>query len=265
MKIIITAGGTTEKIDQVRTIANAATGKLGSLTAEAFLRQGGEKIEKIFYLCEKRALVPKADCVEVVSVQGVESAGKALSALLASQRIDAVVHSMAVSDYTVEGLTTAEDLSGFLAHRLFSLGQSAFRSESSLAELLSGLIPENDRLLDRNGKIGSDLKNLMVSMRQTPKLIGLIKRLQPSAVLVGFKLLNNVEERRLVDVAFELLRKNSCDFVLANDSAKIAGGRHVGLLISPDRSFVRLGTKREIAEEVARRVLERIEEKEGTP
>lgn len=261
MKIIVTAGGTTERIDRVRTIANTATGKLGSLIAEAFVRRGGEKIEKIFYLCENGALVPREDCVEVVPVQGVESAGSALSALLASQKIDAVVHSMAVSDYAVESLTTLEDLSGFLAHRLFSLGRSAFQSESSLAELLSGLIRENDRLLDRSGKIGSDVKDLMLSLRQTPKLIGMVKRLQPSAVLVGFKLLNDVGERELIDAAFELLLKNSCDFVLANDSARIAGGRHVGLLVSPDRSFVRLTTKEEIAEEIARRVLGRIKEK----
>lgn len=262
MEIIVTAGGTTEKIDRVRTIANTATGKLGSLTAEAFLRRGGEKVEKIFYLCENGAVVPKADRVEVVPVQGVESAGNALSALLASRRIDAVVHSMAVSDYAVESLTTLEGLSGFLAHRLFSLGQSAFRSEGSLAELLSGLIRENDRLLDRSGKIGSDVEDLMLSMRRTPKLIGMVKKLRPSAVLVGFKLLNNVGERELIDAALGLLRKNSCDFVLANDSARIAGGRHVGLLVSPDRSFVRLTTKEEIADEIARRVLERIGEKE---
>ena len=36
MKILITAGGTTESIDTVRGITNFATGSLGKLTAEEF-------------------------------------------------------------------------------------------------------------------------------------------------------------------------------------------------------------------------------------
>ena len=37
-KIIITAGGTSEKIDNVRKITNSSTGKLGKLIAEHLMR-----------------------------------------------------------------------------------------------------------------------------------------------------------------------------------------------------------------------------------
>ncbi|HBC90535.1 MAG TPA: phosphopantothenate--cysteine ligase, partial [Lactococcus sp.] len=40
MKILITAGGTTEPIDTVRGITNFATGSLGKFTAEEFLEHG---------------------------------------------------------------------------------------------------------------------------------------------------------------------------------------------------------------------------------
>ena len=40
MKILITSGGTTEKIDSVRGITNHATGSLGKYIAEIFLQNG---------------------------------------------------------------------------------------------------------------------------------------------------------------------------------------------------------------------------------
>jgi phosphopantothenate-cysteine ligase len=262
MKIIITAGGTTEKIDPVRKITNMATGRLGSLTAGEFVRQGGGRIETIFYVCGRDTVVPDLPCVETVPAESAEEVRDALSGLLTSRRIDAVIHSMAVSDYTVDKATTAEDLAAFLAEKLFPLGERGFPDESSLAGFLAGCIRENDRLLDQSRKISSDVESLILSMKRTPKLIRLIKSLQPSAVLVGFKLLNGVEKQRLLDAGYEVLVRNSCDLVLANDKTEIGAGRHVGYLISPDRTFDRFGTKEEIAGAIAGRVLTLIGERE---
>lgn len=261
MKIIITAGGTTEKIDQVRRIANMATGALGSLTAEEFVRQGGGRVEKIYYICEPGTIVPKFPCVEVIPTAGVEEVGGVLSKLLTACKIDAVIHSMAVSDYTVASLTTAENLAEYLAGRLFPLSPQNFESESALADFIASEIQKNDRLLDRKEKIGSNIQNLMLTMKRTPKLIRIVKDLQPSAVLVGFKLLSGVEAPQLLQAGFDVLAKNSCDFVLANDLSEIGGGRHVGYLLSPDKSIRKLDTKAEIAREIARSVLQTIRKK----
>ncbi|WP_101696903.1 phosphopantothenoylcysteine decarboxylase domain-containing protein [Clostridium minihomine] len=259
MKIIITAGGTTEKIDPVRKIKNSATGTLGSLIAEAFVTRCGEKMEKIYYLCERGSVLPHLPCVEVVFTEGVEQAKDALSNLLTTQKIDAVIHSMAVSDYTVERLTTAEDLAGFLASKLFPLNGQQFTAKDALADYIAGCIRENDRLLDQNSKVGSNIQNLMLSMKQTPKLISLIKSLQPSVVLVGFKLLDGVEKQQLLDAGYGVLTKNSCDLVLANDQTEIKDGKHRGYLLAPDKSCVPFETKEEIAAGIADRVLNLIE------
>ena len=45
MKIIITAGGTSERIDDVRTITNSSTGRLGYAIGRAFAEKHGDKIE----------------------------------------------------------------------------------------------------------------------------------------------------------------------------------------------------------------------------
>mgnify|MGYP000984411623 CR=1 FL=1 len=264
MKIIITAGGTTEKIDPVREITNTGTGRLGALTAEEFVRQAGGRVEKIYYVCGRGATVPKLGCLEAIAVGGAQEAGDALSRLLRTEKITAAVHSMAVSDYTAASLTTAESLAAFLAGRLSALPDRAFADKRALAAFLADCIRENDRLLERSAKVRSDYPDLILNLKQTPKLIGLFKSLQPSTVLVGFKLLNRVEKARLLEAAFSVLTKNSCDFVLANDLAEISGERHVGYLISPDKTCVRLETKAEIAREIVRSVLLRVE-KEDRP
>lgn len=262
MNIIITAGGTTERIDPVRKISNMATGKLGSLIAEEFARQGGKQIEKIFYLCQEGAVLPSCSCVEVIPAEGSESVQNTLSSLLTDRKIDAVIHSMAVSDYTVDRVTTAGLLADFLADRLFPIRAGQFESPSALAKAITGWIRENDRLLDNRKKLASDYEDLMLSMRRTPKLIRTVKALQPSAILVGFKLLNGVDKQQLLEAGYGILEKNSCDFVLANDLTDIGPDRHVGFLLSPDRSCVRLETKQEIAHAIVRSVLDAIDRRE---
>lgn len=263
MNIIITAGGTTERIDAVRKITNTGTGKLGSLTAAEFAKQGGNRIEKIFYICEKGTITPQLDCVEIITVEGVCNVKDVLSDLLTSNRIDAVVHSMAVSDYTVDSLTTVENLAGFLSQKLFSHIKNEFQTDKSLAEYIATCIKENDRLLDNDKKLGSNVKNLMLSMKQTPKLISLIKELQPSTILVGFKLLNRVDKKDLLNIGFELLKANACDLVLANDSREIDANHHVGYLISSDMSYIQFQTKEEIAHGIVQKILNMAEKKVG--
>jgi phosphopantothenate-cysteine ligase len=264
MKIIITAGGTSEKIDGVRKITNTGTGRLGSLTAEEFVRQGAGKVDTIYYLCERGSVVPESGPVEIIETQGVDEVKEALENLLTREKIDAVVHSMAVSDYAVESATTAEYLAEYLAGRLFSSGRKEFPEKSSLSGFLAACIKENDRLLDRSGKVGSNLENMMLCMKRTPKLIGLVKKRQPSAVLVGFKLLDGAGKQALLDTAYGVLVKNSCDLVLANDLTEIGADRHVGYLLSPDRTFERFESKEKIAEGIAGKVLKLMEEKKSS-
>lgn len=167
---------------------------------------------------------------------------------------------MAVSDYSVQSLTTVEYLAKFLAQKLIG---NEFQTENSLAEFVATCIKENDRFLDNDKKIGSNVKNLMLSMKQTPKLIRMIKELQPSTILVGFKLLDCVDKDYLLNVGLELLKANACDLVLANDSREIDANHHVGYLISPDMSYIQFQTKEEIAHGIVRKVLNMAEKKVG--
>ena len=56
-KIIITSGGTSERIDNVRKITNSSSGKLG-MTIANHLLEGNNDI-MIYYVCSKNSLAVK--------------------------------------------------------------------------------------------------------------------------------------------------------------------------------------------------------------
>ena len=237
MKIIITAGGTSEKIDDVRVITNSSTGKLGYAIGKAFADRYGEEMEKIYYLHGQRALCVEDEKVEPVVIGGVMDLQRELSRLLTEERIDAVIHAMAVSDYIVKEVTTLDRIRGIQA------------SETEAA--LSG------------NKISSDIDDLVIHMKRSPKVISSIKALSPQTALVGFKLLSGVPHQELIDAGYHLLKKNRCDFVLANDLKEIGGGFHRGYLIHGDRRYDTMETNEEIAEMIAGRVMETCRRRNG--
>lgn len=227
MKLIITAGGTTEKIDDVRSITNLSTGRLGSVIGRTVLDRFGDKLEKLYYVHGTRALPPEGENVVAIPVGSACDLEKTLKEILEKEPIDAVIHSMAVSDYTVKELTTLEDI-------------------------------KKGKTLDASKKISSDIDDLVIVMKKTPKVISGIKKWSPNTLLVGFKLLSNVSREELIDVGHALLVKNDCTFVMANDLKDIEENAHVGYLIHEDKTYDTMKTREEIAETISRRLLERL-------
>lgn len=232
MKIVITAGGTSERIDDVRTITNSSTGSLGLAIGKAFLEEAERtgSIEKIFYLHGMRAAFPEHELVEPVVIGGVLDLQEKLGRILKREKIDICVHAMAVSDYLVHEVTTLDKLLG--------------TEDPEHAQDLSG------------NKISSDIDDLIIHMKRSPKVISGIREQSPETILVGFKLLSGVPHEELIAVATRLMRKNDCDFVMANDLREIGDGYHKGYLIHRDGSCDTMNTKAEIAEMIVRRTIE---------
>lgn len=226
--IIITAGGTSEKIDDVRVISNFSSGRLGLEVAKAFLESSELEVGTIYYLCDKNTVTPEHPQVEIVRVQGVQGVLDALTQLLTHKKIDAVVHAMAVSDYTVKQVTT-------------------------LTAIRSGEENDPDKAMS-DGKISSEIDDLVIVLKRTPKVIGEIKKSSSNTILVGFKLLTGVEHDVLIDTGRRLMEKNNCDMVLANDPTEITGDQHIGYLIARDGNYETFSTKWEIAAGIVRKV-----------
>ena len=105
-KIIITAGGTSERIDNVRKITNSSSGRLGMTIANYLLEENNDLM--IYYVCSKNSLRPTDKRVQVVEIDGTIDLKNTIEGLLTNEHIDYFIHSMAVSDYTTDYVTTIE-------------------------------------------------------------------------------------------------------------------------------------------------------------
>lgn len=230
-KIVITAGGTSEKIDNVRKITNSSSGKLGSVIATKLLELQDDKIEKIYYVCSKNSIRPIGEKIEVVEIFDTKDLELAIKKLLRENQIDYFIHSMAVSDYTVDYVTTAESL--------------AISLENKKENILENICNFSLGLTD--DKISSNYDNLIIKLKKTPKIISMIKNVSPSTYLVGFKLLDNVSEEELINTAYKLKEKNNCNLVVANDLNNIRNGNHKAFIIKSKYDYIMASGKEDIA------------------
>ncbi|MDR3324756.1 MAG: phosphopantothenoylcysteine synthase [Spirochaetaceae bacterium] len=230
MNVLISSGGTRERIDAVRSITNASTGALGSLLADAFAAYGG--VERIFYIAGPRALLPQTAKAEVIPIADALDLEQAVRKTLAGNTVDAAAHCMAVSDFRVSKVTTVRR-----------------------AAEAGGV--EEAASLDRKTKIPSGLDDdkLILVLEENPKIIPLFKHLSPHTLLVGFKLLDGVPHKTLIEAAYALLKQNRCTFVLANDAQNIRGDAHTGYLVDAGKNIERWDTKAEIAVGIAAQVM----------
>lgn len=227
-KFIITAGGTSEKIDNVRKITNSSSGKLGCVIANTILEEISDA--KIYYICSRNSIRPKNNRVKVLEVEGVLDLKSKVEFLLRNDNIDFFVHSMAVSDYMTNYVTTLDKIK-----------KSIDNNDFSIVEKISG------------NKISSYEDNLVIVLKQTPKVISIIKDVSPETFLVGFKLLDGVCDEKLIYVGRELMKKNNCDMVVANDLSNIRNGKHCAYLLDKDDSVSVANGKEDIAKKLVRR------------
>ena len=266
MNILVTSGGTSEKIDNVRKITNSSTGKLGCTIAEAFATI--EDVERIWYVCGENAPVPQCDKVEIIAIESTEDLLKVVLGICGRNVINAVVHAMAVSDYFVRKVSTIELISDSVAEQLREMDREALRlfngPRLSLRERLFNAVRTAPGL-NSYSKLSSDKDGLMLFLDKTPKVLPYFRGMLPHGTIVGFKLLDSVDREFLISNAHQLLTQNDCDFVLANDLSEIEAVKHVGHLIDRNKTVTTYNTKAEIAEGIARAVSEYRHESDHEP
>lgn len=233
-KIIITSGGTSEKIDNVRKITNSSSGKLGMTIANYLLKEFNDIT--IYYLCSKNSLNPSDNRAKIIEIDGTMDLKNTVENLLLTEHIDYFIHSMAVSDYMTDYITTIEKI------------KNSFRKSTNLDEVFSNIETIN------GNKISSYENNLVVVLKPTPKIISLVKNLSPSTYLVGFKLLDGVSKEELISVAKKLRDKNRCDLVVANDLSNIRNGEHIAYIIDKNNNVEISHDKDDIAKKLIRRI-----------
>lgn len=233
-KVIVTAGGTSEKIDNVRKITNSSSGRLGVQIANQLLEEMNDI--KVYYICSKNSLRPIDTRVKIVEVDGTIDLKNNIEDLLINNNIDYFIHSMAVSDYMTNYVTSIDKIK-----------ESIVRNDN-LDYALS-----NIETIGGN-KISSSEDNLVIVLKKTPKIISIIKDISPSTYLVGFKLLDGVSKNELIEVAKKLRDKNKCDLVVANDLSNIRNGNHIAYIIENSDNIIEASGKDDIAKKLVRRM-----------
>ena len=162
--------------------------------------------------------------------------------------MDAIIHSMAVSDYCVKSVVRSEDLVKVIE----KAGKSCCAAEDqSCAADFNGALLEAScgfDLRDIYNKIPSSAGTPVIFLQPTPKIIPELRQLAPESVVVGFKLLDDVAQEELFSVAKRLMEKNDCDFVLANDYTTVKAGKHTGYLMARGGGYETFVGKPAIAE-----------------
>ena len=252
--IVITAGGTIENIDTVRKIANSSTGRLGtflcSATLNYFEKHDHHQEFQIHYIVAQSAIKPtikKQDEKHVVFYETTDtkSVMNTIYNILDKYKVNYFIHSMAISDFTTDHITPIELLAKEITEKI---NEKLLNNESVIDnQFIENILRNPISAINKTRKISSK-SDLSITLIRTPKIISLIKELDPEVFLVGFKLLNHVSEEKLIEVATTLSKKNHCDLVLANDMQYIKDHKHLGLLIENGKVVNRYSNKREIAE-----------------
>ena len=235
--ILITAGGTSEPIDEIRAITNKSTGRLGCAIAHEFSLRND--VGKIFYVHGKGAVLPEDEGIEFRPVRSTQDVLDAMTDILKNEKIDVIIHSMAISDYTIAAFTTLEDFLELLAY-----------NESETVEEVAELVERED-LRKKYTKLPSSIDNPLLMLKKTPKVLSMLRGMAPDASIVGFKLLDSVSHEELMRVAAEQIKKNDTDFCLANDYVTVVSPVHVGFLLDRNGKEIRFDGKEAIARGIA--------------
>lgn len=217
MKILVTSGGTSEAIDSVRSITNHSSGRLGKIITETLLKAGHEVCLITTFQAVKPVNHPNLTIIEIKNTAN-------LLQVMKDKVMDyqVLIHSMAVSDYTPVYMTGFEEV----------------QVSQDLTEFL-------DRK-NQETKISSKDEVQVLFLKKNPKIISLVKEWNPSIHLIGFKLLVNVNQEYLIQIARESLEKNQANLIVANDLTQISREQHKAYLVEKN-SFQTATTKEEIA------------------
>ncbi len=218
-RVLVTAGGTEEPIDGVRTITNFSTGRTGAIIAGHLQREG----HSVTLLRAHRAVAAGPGVEEQTFVTFADLRAS-LRRLLADGAFDAVVHAAAVSDYSVGGVTV-----------------NGKRVESGAAKLASG--QELSVKLTANPKLVDQLRAWSG---------------KPHLRVIAFKLTRGATALTAGEAVRALFEHSHADAVVHNDlEAMEAGtGRFPATLWRADGSTTALESREALARAVAAFVAE---------
>ena len=194
-RILITAGGTRERIDSVRYIGNMSSGRTAALLADELHMAG----HTLTWLGAEDAVRP-AQVETQHSYYSFTDIKTRLRELLVSGEYDVVIHAAAVSDFSVASLETG-----------------------------------NGEIMDhQQGKLSSR-SDLILRLKRNPKLLDQLKSwsANPALKVIGFKLTDTDDPQQRIEAVKKQLNQPGVDVVVHNDLSDISENAHSYSLYVP--------------------------------
>lgn len=218
-RILITSGPTRGPLDAVRYISPKSTGRLGVILAQEALSRGA----MVTFVYGKGSLVPNAGQLDPEPLSRL----KLVEIETVPQLLQVVTDELQEEGYDAV---------------LHSMAVLDYVPEEYIEE-----------------KTASGQSEWWIKLVPTPKVVKVIRELQPQTVLVSFKLEVNKPKKELIRIAHQSLLANRADLVLANDLHQIEQGHHVGYIVNPQGEVESIAEgKEEIARELLNAVAERM-------
>ncbi|MFN3873119.1 MAG: bifunctional phosphopantothenoylcysteine decarboxylase/phosphopantothenate--cysteine ligase CoaBC [Ignavibacterium sp.] len=218
-KVLITAGATREKIDEVRFITNISTGKTASTIANHLIKQGAS----VIFLHSQSSILPEFNC-ELIEFVSYAELKKKLFNLIESEEFDFVIHCAAVSDYFVEKIEY----------------ENSFMNSGELL------------------KIPSKLDSVKLHLAPTEKLVDKIKNLSRNkkVKLVSFKFSGSQKQEDTLSEANELFSKTGSDFVVLNHIKDRNNNiQNNFLIIDKEQKTISASTAEDLAQQLTKIIL----------
>lgn len=238
-KILVTAGPTPVRVDDVRILTNIFTGttgyKIAVLAAEkgadVMLLLGPHHIENSDILADESYLniAKKVTGIRESKARIASSGGSIkieryayfdqLMALaekyIASRTFDTVIHSAAVADYAPAA---------------------------------------------KKGKIKSNLGKLNIDLDPTPKIIKRFKVWDPKIFQVQFKLEIGLNEPALIETAYQSLEKNNSDLAVANNKPGTSTDTAAAYIIDREKNIIKISTRENIYKNLLKEIKRKLKE-----
>lgn len=178
-KILITSGGTKERIDNVRYITNLSTGNTGSAIAEYFASKGYD----VTFIKSADSKTPNCN-VKIIEYEDFNSIVNILKDELQNNNYHSVIHLAAISDYSPNKI----------------------------------LLGNKEEILPADIKLSSEHNSITVSFKRNEKIIDKIKHWSKNdkVNLIGFKFVNSDNSTEKEKILQKLFSSSSADFIVYN-------------------------------------------------
>jgi phosphopantothenoylcysteine synthetase/decarboxylase len=205
MKILITSGGTKIPIDRVRSITNMSRGTFGSKIADAFYDKVNDAVEdvSITFFMAKGSKMPSRQDID-------------------NEYFDAGINIMRYVEYS----TFDEYKAGI---------EKLLSEEKFDIIVVAAAVSDYGVANYYDGKYRSREDDMCIKLVKLPKILPIMRKMAPDAVICGFKLLVDSTQEELIAAMTKQVEETKVDIVIGNDLRDIKADDHKLLIMSRDK------------------------------